>query len=400
MRHVAWTTGVIGAAGAAALTFAVPFVGTDYAADAGPAVSALARGDLVAAAGAQAQMGPLSLLLRAPGEALLGGSALTQYRIGVLICLVAGLVLAIALARRRNDLATGLLVVAALVASPLAARAIYKGHPEEPLGAVLSVAALLVAARRPGLAGVLLGAALATKQWALIAVVPALVAAAPEARLRLAAVAGGVAAVFTLPFLLADPAAFIGALRKPTFGVSAMREGNIWSLLATDVRNVQIGNEIIAARSVPDWLKTTAHPAVAVLTLAGPAIWAARRRVDPFALLALAFLARCALDPWNHGYYHLPFVAALAGWEVSTRGRAPILAAASGAYVWMIFAEFEPLLSDLLYMAWAVPMMIWLATRVSPMAWATRLEASVRERLGARAVSGARPAGAAAPAGR
>ena len=37
-------------------------------------------------------------------------------------------------------------------------------------------------------------------------------------------------------------------------------------------------------------------------------------------VLALAFLLRCMLDPWDLVYYHLPLVVALAAWE-ARRGR-------------------------------------------------------------------------------
>ena len=63
------------------------------------------------------------------------------------------------------------------VANPLTLRALEIGHPEELLGAVLCVAAVLLAARdRPLWAGLLLGLAIANKQWALLAVGPVLLA--------------------------------------------------------------------------------------------------------------------------------------------------------------------------------------------------------------------------------
>ena len=54
-----------------------------------------------------------------------------------------------------------------------------------------------------------------------------------------------------------------------------------------------------------------------------------RRREDALALLALLFLARCALDPWNIHYYHLPLVLALLAWEVERRRRLPVLSPSS-----------------------------------------------------------------------
>src|SRR5437667_17563 len=76
------------------------------------------------------------------------------------------------------------------------------GHPEEVLGAGLVVLASLwaVEGRSPA-AGVALGLALATKQWAVIAALP-VIAAAPRQRLRLAAVALGVVALLTVPVMV------------------------------------------------------------------------------------------------------------------------------------------------------------------------------------------------------
>ena len=36
-----------------------------------------------------------------------------------------------------------------------------------------------------------------------------------------------------------------------------------------------------------------------------------RRRSDPLLLLALLFVLRCVLDPWNTAYYALPAIIAL-----------------------------------------------------------------------------------------
>src|SRR5207302_1113379 len=77
-----------------------------------------------------------------------------------------------------------LAVVALALASPVTFKALYFGHPEELLGAAMCAGALLLAARGRSLAaGVLLGLAIATKQWAVLAFVPTLLAAR-EARRR------------------------------------------------------------------------------------------------------------------------------------------------------------------------------------------------------------------------
>jgi len=114
---------------------------------------------------------------------------------------------------------------------------------------------------------------------------------------------------------------------------------------------------------VPAWLQHAAHPLVALLTLGlGIAALRARRALDPLALLALLMLLRCALDPWNHAYYHAPFLAALIAWEVLEERRAPWLSAIAAAFLGIVFGLHLPL-SDVLYALWAVPMVLWLSRR-------------------------------------
>jgi len=61
------------------------------------------------------------------------------------------------------------------------------GHPEEVLASTLGAAAVIAAGyRRPGLAGVTLGLAIGTKQWALLAAPPVLLAALGIKMLQLA----------------------------------------------------------------------------------------------------------------------------------------------------------------------------------------------------------------------
>ena len=70
-------------------------------------------------------------------------------------------------------------------------------------------------------------------------------------------------------------------------------------------------------------------PRRAVVVRGGPE----RNRDDVLGVLALAFLLRCMLDPWNLVYYHLPLVVALAAWE-ARRGRdLPVLSIVVNAAV-------------------------------------------------------------------
>src|SRR5206468_12332940 len=92
------------------------------------------------------------------------------------------------------------MVGVALLLSPLAVRALHWGHPEELLGAALCVGAVIAAARgRWILAGIMLGCAIATKQWAALAVLPALIATPAPVRVRLVSATAVVALAFTVP---------------------------------------------------------------------------------------------------------------------------------------------------------------------------------------------------------
>lgn len=357
------TRAIVPAGAAALFMVATSRLGTDYPFDAGPAISALAHGRIHTFAGDQAQMGPLSLLLRAPAVALTGAGSIWGYRLGALLCMAAVVALGSIIARRAGT-TYGAIAAVLLVVNPVSMDALRLGHPEERLGSALCVIALLLARERRAVpAGIALGAALATKQWALIAVAPVLLAAPGEARRRLALIAAGVAAAIIGPLALDDPRAFIDAMHHPAFGLAEMRTGNLWALAAHTAR-ISLGDgHATTIYDVPAWLRHTAHPAVALLTL-GLGVWAlrARRAVDPLALLAALMLVRCALDPWNHAYYHAPFLAALIAWEVLQARRAPWLSALAAGFLGVVFKLDLPV-SDLFYAAWAIPMVLWLSRR-------------------------------------
>jgi hypothetical protein len=226
-----------------------------------------------------------------------------------------------------------------------------------------------------------LGAALATKQWALIAIAPVLAAAPRERRVIVAALAASVAFALTAPFAFADPHAFIAALQHPAFGVAEMRTGNVWGFVAIH-QHVALGaGETTTAYVTPDWLAHLGHPLVAGITLGLGALALRRRRpVDALALLAGLMLLRCALDPWDHAYYHAPFLAALITWEAVEARRAPYVSALCAAFLGVVF-RLELPLSDVLYTLWAVPMLVWLsrrALRLEPLHLAPRLAAFAR----------------------
>src|SRR4051794_30835971 len=79
---------IVPAALAALFLSATTSLGTDYPGDAGAAIGALARDDIHGFVSAQPQMGPLSLLGRAPLAALAGPGSIWAYRLGALACML------------------------------------------------------------------------------------------------------------------------------------------------------------------------------------------------------------------------------------------------------------------------------------------------------------------------
>jgi len=363
---------------AAVIALAQPSVG-DYLArntsnpdNAAPAIDALIHGRLGRVPSVQPVMGPVSLLLRAPFAAAghaIGGPTL-EYQLGALACLwvLAALALVIALRTHRRD--GGLLAPAAIVlvmvANPLALSALDLGHPEELLAGALCVAAVLAADRdRAILTGVLLGLATATKPWAALAAVPALLALR-TGRGRALLAAGGLAAALVAPLALADPHHLIAGSRKLAHSMRVYPWSAWWP--------VSLEHAGPARAWVMPWgLTRSAGQLVtgAVALGAGIAILHGRaRRIDTqsaLALLAALLLSRCLLDPQNLGYYAAPAVAALLAWEVSRRGLpvVTILACLAG-WATLLHPVASPALAcALLYLAWSVPLAAYLLSRVA-----------------------------------
>jgi hypothetical protein len=309
---------------------------------------------------------PLTLLV----EHLLGGvdahnhGLALLFRLTALPGIVALAVLGALLGARARAAAPGwawLLVLALAAGSPIAYQALLYGHPEDVLAASLSVLGVFAARRgRPVAAGVLLALAIVSKQWAVLAVLPAMLAADGRA-LRIGAIAcAGAAAVF-VPLMLLTPAIQHASL--VTSGGLFHPQQVWWPLgVPADAAFTAAGHGEVTA---PAWLMPITHPLIVALALPLAALWwwragrAARNRDDAFALLALLFLERCALDPWNLVYYQLPLVLSLLAWEVHRRHAFPVLTLAVTAATWISFVTYDVRVGYgpfALYFAWALPL--------------------------------------------
>jgi hypothetical protein len=393
-RAPAWTLALLLLALALGLKAAFPAdLGLDYEYDAGPAIDTLVRGDFQGFADTMPLMGPLSALVRAPFVWLVfHADVRTVYIVGSLPCIAAVAALVLWLKRLmtehgRETVAAGAIAAVCLVNLPTL-RALHWGHPEELLTGALVVGAAVAALRGRALAAaVLLGLAFATKQWALIALPPVLLAA-PAQRGRIAIVSVCVAAAIYAPFALASPDRFSTVLHgagnpqgmaeadgfsaKAGTGETHITAANVWWPVAEKRDEVREGKRVTSA-VVPHWVVSLSHGLIVLLAV--PLAWLYRRRgprprEDALALLALLLLARCALDPNDFDYYHVPLLLALGAWEGITRpGKAPwaTLTAAIGtgisflpyAYGFKDLYDFA-LYTQLTYMAWALPLAVYL----------------------------------------
>ena len=378
----------------------VNYPGSDLEVDrTGDAVQALAELDLDRFFATQPAIGPGSVIVRAPfaGLARIEGplrevpsslsgapswqlpppvfaSQLRLYRFGLFACLAALAFLAASAAylagARGGSPVTQLAVAGAAVGFPLWTSAIRLGHPDEFFTTAVTLLAVVAAIRRrPTLAAVLIGFALASKQWAFLALPAVLWAARPAPLRRTLGITVATYLVLVVPMAIGDPGRFWDALQHPAGAHGLVDAQSIWFPIAhhNDVR-VFDGVEVVTIphRRLPHALESALHPLIALLALGISIAYLRRPRIEPagiFRLLALIFLLRCVLDPVTNIYYHAPFIAALALAESQTRRTIPVLSLLATCALVPHFARnlqgFEA--ANTFYLAWSLPLSAWLA---------------------------------------
>lgn len=325
---------------------------TDYDNEARPAFDALAGGHLLHFL----QLAPAyggSLVLRAPfvlATGLWHGGDLAIYRAAAVPALLASAAFGVWLVARMRarGCSRGARAVALFlcIANPITLPAFEIGHPEELLGAVLCVAAVLVAVRnRPVWAGVLLGLAIANKEWAILATGPVLIAL-PEQRWRSLLAAAGAAGIVLGPLVLASSSGFVGQQVAATKTGTVFQPWQIWWFLGSHGHIVRgyFGNIHVGYRTPPGWIGQVTHPLIVAISVPLTLLCMRLRRRAPrrapndaMLLLVLLLLLRCVLDAWDYTYYALPFLIALVTWEVLTYRRPPVLALAASFATWFVF---------------------------------------------------------------
>jgi hypothetical protein len=334
---------------------------SDFGSEAYPSYRALAQGNLhvylltlppyggyVTAVGA-----PFALVAQA-----LGGIEELTFALTAVPAVIAMAVLTARLATHAKRPLAIVLVLG--VPLPMVKLALDYGHPEDVLAAAASVGAVVAALRgRTTAAAALLALGIVSKQWAILAVLPAMLAA-PARPLRLGVAALTAAAAVLLPIDLLAPHSQQALVS--TTGLFHPQQV-FWPFGVDAPAGADLPRD--ATVVAPAWVSAISHPLIVALALPLTALWHRRRthREDALALLALLFLARCALDPWNIHYYHLPLVLALVAWEVERGRDLPVLSLLTLAASWLSFAlPGSHYSSDgfVLYMAWTVPLAAYL----------------------------------------
>jgi hypothetical protein len=381
--HIPAFTGLaVGFAATVAYTFSTTTLG-DYGYQVAPAMNALLDGDLSEFFRVQPVYGGFSTLARLPFSAiarLAGGGEQVVFQFGVLPCLMvlglAGVGLLKAMRRSGQSRLVEFVVGLLLLANPVTLAAIQRGHPEELLAAALVLGAALAAVRRrPVWAAVLLGLALGTKQWALLAVIPVLIACGPGFRVRTGLIAGLIAAALFVPMAAADSGQFVHNNKMAQGGWGHASRLSVWWPLGTPQKAGAEGSSQITVRKLAKRYTAFARPLVVVLALGlSLGFWLRRRGLvpaDTLGLLALLLLLRCLLDPMNNDYYHAPFLIFLVAWEgIRVRGL-PVLSLFAAAALWATTRSdwLSPaslgdqfyLVNNVFYLTCMVPLACWLA---------------------------------------
>jgi hypothetical protein len=346
---------------AAALTARAPAGGADYPTDAGPALGAIAHGNLSGFFAHQPAMGAVSLYVRAPFvifAAALGDGPSGIYRWGDLPCLLSLALIAIWLARlsigrrassRGEAMLTQGLFAALCLLNPLVHDALYWGHPEELLTSSLALAALLAAYEQRVLStGLLAGLAVASKQWAVLTLAPSILLLG-RGRIRALTIAACSAGAATLPMLLANPGAFARALRYISHPQPAVMPFTwLWPFSPTaivHVSNIFGDRRLLRVHHLVGLEGVLTRPLIVLLAIGIPvAVWRLRGRrpeAEPLLLAtALAAVLRCTLDPGTAAYYHLPILLVLLMLDAVRARRVPVAGLAVAALAFVVLDRF------------------------------------------------------------
>jgi hypothetical protein len=336
--------------------------------DPSASIQALARGDISGFFRNQPAMGLTSLALRAPAVALVRGSDLiSEYQAGAAVCCTLAALIAVWVASQARRQGAGVPAVVALLGlwtiGILWARTLQLGHPEEALAAALGLTAVILAGeRRPIAAGVALGLAIGTKEWALL-LAPAVVFAGSAIDWRRTLGVALVAVALTSGVMAIGNA---GAFRAAHEGQRAgdthtVTPASVWFRLGDKRIIGHAGGEDFFKVYPPKLVGRWCRPFVILLAALMIPLFLRRRGFespDALALGAALLVLRAILDTQTFSYHLVPMLMATAAWEVFARRRFPVVAIAAMAAFQLTVHVVVPKLSSYqfnsIYLAWTL----------------------------------------------
>lgn len=343
----------------------------DFYLEAYPAYDALMAGDIGLFLDRLPGYSGFTVVVGAPATLLtgtFGGIETMVYRLTSVPGLLAMAALSVAIAgplRAAGNRAWPLFLLLG-AGGALTFQALDFGHPEDLLATGAAVGAVLVArGGRLNWASVLIVVAVVAKQWAVLAILPAAMAA-PRGGLRIA-IAGVVGTVVLLGLQTQLGGEVHTAI---THTGSLFHPHQVFWPFGTPATTAEFIGAPDGTRMAPEWLSALTRPLTVGSGIAVALIWwlrsgPERNRDDVLGVLALVFLLRCMLDPWDVVYYHLPLVVALAAWEARRGSSLPVLSLVVTAACWLTFITYEERAGYgpyLAYLAWSVPLAVGLAS--------------------------------------
>jgi hypothetical protein len=246
------------------------------------------------------------------------------------------------------------------------------------------------------LAATLVALAVANKQWGLIglpAVLVVLWAAVGWQRLRTPVlILAGIFVLVAVPLLVVDAQGVIDMTKRiADLRGSYVWPANLWYGLAPELPPLKAARSVPGLHDMPEFLGLVARPLIILVGITVPLALARRVREDvlhrAFPLLALVMLLRCALDPADNGYYHVPFLMALVAADTIS-GR--FYATAIACLLLQAPTTFQliPQNLALFYALWAPAFIVYLAGRAYGLDWV----ALIKTRGGSRTASAGRSA--------
>jgi hypothetical protein len=255
------------------------------------------------------------------------------------------------------------LPLALIVLNPVTLCCLGFGHPEDLLAGCLVLGAVTEGARGSARAPIIMIAlAIAVQPFSILAA-PLVWSVSGDPR-RTALLSILAAAMFWLPVI--------------TIHEVSLGAGNTAGFVGAGVGAIDYPEQFFYWFGSNNWCFREAHILIPLGAAVLTGLWQLRQKSRPAAdkttealwLLALLFLIRCAFDPWDNPYYHLPFLMVLMALDARSTRRLPIMSVAASFVAFSLIspdahaATADPHLVALHYTVVAGVTLVLLALRV------------------------------------